>query len=126
MIYNMYALYDKVSETFDSPVFCGSDKEYDRQLLVAIDDVIRSGKPLGFVLANADDFDCYQIGTYNAATGEVSPITPIRFYSRLSDYLPPKSTLESRAVARAAEVRDDGFQIRLGEEAPAEFQEKKE
>lgn len=116
MIYNMYALYDKVSETFDSPVFCGSDKEYDRQILVAIDDVIRSGKPLGFVLANAEDFDCYHIGTYNTATGEVCPASPIRFYSRLSDYLPPKSTLESRAVARAAEVRDDGFQIRLGEQ----------
>ena len=116
MIYNMYALYDKVSETFDSPVFCSNDKEYDRQLLVAIDDVIRSGKPLGFVLANAEDFDCYCIGTYNTATGEVCAISPIRMYARLSDYLPPKSTLESRAVARAAEIRDDGFQIKLAEQ----------
>ena len=116
MIYNMYALYDKVSETFDSPVFCSNDKEYDRQILVAIDDVIRSGKPLGFVLANAADFDTYQIGTYDNLTGEIIPLSPIRFYSRLSDYMPPKSTLESRAVARAADVREDGFQIQLAEQ----------
>lgn len=116
MIYNMYALYDKVSETFDSPVYCGSDKEYDRQILVAIDDVIRSGKPLGFVLANAADFDCYQIGTFNTATGEIASLSPIRFYSRLSDYMPPNSTLESRAIARAADVREDGFQIRLADQ----------
>lgn len=73
MIYPVYALRDKAAEAFLAPTINSNDQTAKRDLSMAV-----NGQS-GSMSYKPADFDLYHIGTYDVESGQLVPVSPVRF-----------------------------------------------
>lgn len=73
----VYAIHDRVVESFGSPFTANTEAEAKRMFFGAASD------PSTYLAKNPKDFSLYQIGTFNNAGGELVGLSPVVFVAGL-------------------------------------------
>lgn len=74
MIYPVYALRDKAAEAFLAPTINSNDQTAKRDLSMAV-----NAQQSGSMSYKPSDFDLYHIGSYDVESGQLVPVSPVRF-----------------------------------------------
>lgn len=67
MIWRMYVLYDKISESYDTPWYARTDAEAMRNLKYHLD----TPGTLDMLKSHPEDYDLYRLGIYNTETSGI-------------------------------------------------------
>lgn len=77
----VFAVHDRVVESFGSPFTAQTDAEAKRMFMGAASD------PDTYLAKNPQDFSLYQVGTFNNSTGELTAVTPVVFVCSTDEVL---------------------------------------
>lgn len=69
----VFAIHDRVVESFGSPFTANTEGEAKRMFFAAASD------PSTYLAKNPKDFSLYQLGSFNNSGGELVPLSPIVF-----------------------------------------------
>lgn len=78
MKYSIFAIRDRVSEIFSSPVFEEKTDVVRRNLAISLNESSRS-------IAMAQDLELFRVAEIDLKTGIINPLQPVEFICRCSD-----------------------------------------
>lgn len=98
MKHNIYSVYDIAAMLYQKPFVAGTHGEVTRSFA----DIVQDEKhPIG---QHPEDYTLYSLGTFNDATGEITPNDPEKI----------ATALELKALHRNRELYNDPEQLKAG------------